>query len=123
MEEEIKPLERWHFELKSIGKRHWAAFYESFLGVQPSNFPRFYRTLALYGYWPLFEAIIESSDKKLEGDPLNYVVVVAKNKFKESQKESDSKDEYAATIQESKKNTSAANKDLERRIKQRKKRK
>jgi hypothetical protein len=119
MTSEEKSLERWHFELRSIGKKHWAALYESFLGVQPSSIPRLYKALNLYGYWPLFFSIIESSDRNLEGDPLNYVIAVAKNKWLESQKESDAETEYADTIEESKENTREANKKLERKIKKR----
>jgi hypothetical protein len=121
MNEEPKSLERWHFELKSIGKKHWVTFYESFLGVSPSNIPRLFKTLSLYGYWPLFEAIVESADKPLEGDKLNYVVVVAKNKFKEQQEELDNTDEYAQSIEESKESTRSANQVLERKIKGRNK--
>jgi len=117
--EEVKSLERWRYELKSIGKKHWLVFYESFLGVRASDIPRFYRSLNLYGDWPMFEAIIESSDRTLGGDPLNYVIVVAKNKFKESQKENDAESDYARAVEESKKNTRTANQILEKRIKQR----
>lgn len=121
MTEEPKSLERWHFELRSIGKKHWAAFYESFLGVRPSSFPRLYKTLALYGYWPLFLSIVESSERKLEGDPLSYVVAVAKNKWLESQKESDAETVYVESIEESKESTREANKILARKIKRGKK--
>ncbi len=117
--EEVKPLSRWHFELKSIGKKHWVVFYETFLGMRPSNIPRLYKALNLYGYWPMFEAIVESSDRNLEGDALNYVIAVAKNKFKESQEEIDAESEYAHSIEESKKNTRTANQILEKRIRER----
>jgi len=117
--EEVKSLDRWHHELRSLGKSHWVTFYDAFLGTSPSNLPRFYRAINLYGHWPMFEAIVESSDRSLEGDALGYVITVAKNKFKESQTETDAASEYVKSVEESKKNTRTANKVLEKRIRER----
>lgn len=119
---EEKSLERWRFELKSIGKKHWLVFYESFMGHPPDRV-RLYRALTLYGEWAVLEAIVDASTQTLTGNGTNYVVATARNKFKESQKEIDAVTEYVDAIEESKKNTRNANKVLEDRLRKRAKRK
>ncbi len=113
---ESKSLDRWRFELQSIGKKHWLTFYKDMLGVNASSVPRLYKALNLYGDWALFEAIISSSDKDLNGDPLNYVIAVTKNIWKEKQEEQDREDEYSAKIREAKEKSEEANKALEEKL-------
>lgn len=82
-----KSLEQWRLELLRYGTRHWGTFYKEFVGVPPSNFPRFNKTLSLYGDWAMFEAILATSNQNVTGDPLNYVLKTAHNIWKENQKE------------------------------------
>jgi hypothetical protein len=119
--EQAKPLSRWRFELQSIGKRHWPVFYREFLGVPASSIPRLYKALNNYGFWPLFEAIVESSDRELTGDPLNYVIAVAKNKWKEKEQESETDEAYLSEIDAAKRHSQQRNEELARKLKKVKK--
>lgn len=115
--DEAKPLSRWRFELQSIGKKHWAVFYREFLGVPPSSLPRLYKALNNYGFWPLFEAIVESSERELTGDPLNYVLVVARNKWKEVEQEDSDSESYKSELDEAKKRSQLQNEELAKKLK------
>jgi|OpeIllAssembly_1097287.scaffolds.fasta_scaffold489875_2 hypothetical protein len=115
--EEAKPLSRWRFELQSIGKKHWLVFYREMLGTPASSIPRLYRALNNYGFWPLFEAIVDSSERELTGDPLNYVVAVAKNKWKEAEEEDSNSEVYISEIEEAKKKSQQQNEELAKKLK------
>ncbi len=114
--EQGKSLSRWRFELQSVGKKHWPVFYSEMLGVQVSSYPRLYKALNNYGFWPLFEAIVESSDRELTGDPLNYVIAVAKNKWKEGEQIDESDEAYMADIEEAKEKSRKENDELQKRL-------
>jgi hypothetical protein len=88
-EQPTKSLDRWRFELKKYGKKHWHIFYASLLSVPISNNGRFYKALTMYGEWPLFEAIVATSNATIKGDPLSYVLAVAHAKWKEAQEIAD----------------------------------
>jgi hypothetical protein len=82
---------------------------------------RLFRAVNLYGFWPVFEAIVDSGTRDLTGDPQNYVLKVASNKFKESQEALNEETAAANAIEQSKKATQQANKALEKRVLKRKK--
>lgn len=111
-----KSLDDWRSDIKK-DKRNWVAFYRELMGVPPSNVPRLYRTLNLYGEWPLFDAIIESSSRSLTGDPLNYVLKVAGNKWREEQQQNDVDDEYALGVEKAKEASRAYVDNLAKKIK------
>lgn len=121
--EEQKPqtLDKWRLDLRRLGRGHWRVFYEHFMGTPLSSPMRLGRALNLYGDWPVFEAIIDSSQRELSGDPLNYIVKVAHEKWKISQQQEDDDIYYADAIEQSKKASAKANKDLERRLKRKRK--
>lgn len=114
--ETSKSLSRWRFDLQRGDKKTWLAFYNDLLGKPVSSFPRFYRALKNYGDWPLFEAIVESSDRDLNGDPLSYVIAVAKNKWKESEQESDLDQGYISEIDEAKERSKKQNEELAKKL-------
>lgn len=118
MEEQIqqKSLDRWRFELRTMGKKHWLFFYSQMMNSQCSNAPRFYRALNLYGDWPVFEAIVESSSRELGSDPLAYVLKVAYEKWKAAQQQNDSESEYIESIERAKKVTLQRNEELARKL-------
>jgi hypothetical protein len=120
MEEVPKSLEQWALDIHS-NKQSWVAFYGEFLGTRPSNNPRLFRAINLYGFWPVFEAIVDSSARDLVGDPLPYILKVASNKFKEAQEGLNEEINYTNALDKSKKATEQANKALARRISKRKK--
>lgn len=110
--EQSKSLSRWRFDLQRGTKKTWAAFYQDFLGVQPSSFPRFYKAINNYGFWPMFEAISESGERELTGDPLNYVIKVAANKWKESEQEIEKDEEYLSGINDAVERSKKQNEEL-----------
>jgi hypothetical protein len=118
-EQSTKSLDTWAQEIRD-NKQSWLAFYETFLGRRASSIPRLYRTVNLYGFWPVFESIIESSTRDLGGDPLNYVVKVAANKWREAREAENEEIEYANAIQKSKAASKQANLSLEKKLTKRK---
>lgn len=119
---EIKSLTEWWDELSNAkGRLEWLRFYSFFIKQPVSNRVRFYRALNLYGEWPVFEAIIDSCERPLTGDKLNYVLKVAANKWREEQEHRNEQADYTIALEESKKASQQANKDLAKRIKRRKK--
>jgi len=121
--EQTKSLDRWRFEIKSIGKKHWLVFYEAMLGQKCSNPMRLYRAINLYGELVVMEAIIDSSNQDLNGDVINYVVKVASNKWKTGQLQDDADAEYEAAINAAKKATLDRNKSLASKLNAKRKRK
>lgn len=113
---EEKSLDKWRLELRTIGKKHWANLWESFLGVRPTSLPRLYKAVNNYGELIVLEAIVEASNRELTGDPFNYVMKIASNKWREAQLEQDSQDEYLKSIDEAKKRSRAKNAALEKKL-------
>ncbi len=111
-----KSLDRWRFEIKTIGKKHWLLFYETFMGVSASSPTKLYRAVNLYGDWPVFEAIVESSNRELGADPLMYVLKVAHGKWKTSQQEEDANAEYVDSIERAKEITLQHNAQLAKKL-------
>src|SRR6185312_1537966 len=87
--EEEKSLAQWRFEIRTIGKKHWNKYYYHFLGDDISNYKIFYRSLKLYGDMNIFEAVLFAARQSVEGDPLNYVLKIAHNLWKDEQRELD----------------------------------
>lgn len=115
--EESQNLTRWKQSLKVNGKKTWAVFYKEFLGVPPSSLPRLYRAVNLYGDDIVFDAIVDSSWRDLQGDPLNYVMKVASEKWKEHQAEIDGADDYQRAIDAAKEQSLEKNRALEKKLK------
>ena len=70
----------------------------------------------MYGDWPLFEAIIATSNADITGDPLNYVLKVTHIKWKEEQITEDASDDYLQTIQDSIKQNEKLNEELAKKL-------
>lgn len=109
---EDKSLTRWRFELKSLPKKHWNVFYEHFLGVSISSFPKFYRALKLYGDMHVFEAVLAAARQSIEGDPLNYVLKITHTLWRDEQVQIDKTQEEESIITEAKQVNKARNKEL-----------
>jgi hypothetical protein len=114
--EEGKSLSAWRLELKKYGKRHWLKFYEELMGSAVSRFSVFYKALQNYGEWAMFDAILAASTQPLEGDPLNYVVKIAQNKWKEEQLSQDQDTETEQKIQRAIEETRKRNEELEKKL-------
>jgi len=116
-----KSLDEWSILIKD-SKVNWLAFYAEMLGTRASSIPRLYRAANLYGFFPLFEAIIDSSQRGLTGDPLAYVLKVAANKWREEQEQRNEQADYKNALEQAKEASRKTNQDLAKRIKRRKKR-
>lgn len=116
-EQEEKSLSEWRAELKRHGKPHWLTFYAVLMGVPVSSSPRFYRALKLYGDWPMTEAIVAASTAKLTGDPLNYVLKICSNKWKEMQQDEDEEDGYLEEIERIKEASHKQNEEMAKKLK------
>jgi hypothetical protein len=115
--EETTSLTKWRLLIRQYGSKQWVRFYQEFLGVAPSSYPRFYRAIKLYGDWPVFEAIVEASGRELTGDPLAYVLKVANSKWREEASEQDSESEYVESINRAKERSRLQNAQLQKKIK------
>jgi hypothetical protein len=117
---EDQNLTKWRLDLKLYGKKIWPRFYETFLGVSASSLPRLYRAVNLYGDAIVFDAIVDSSWRELTGDPLNYVLKVASEKWKAQQAEADDNDDYLQSIEAAKEISLEKNRALEKKLKRKK---
>lgn len=115
-QEEVKSLSEWRALIKRSGKPVWLQFYATMMGVPVSSHSRFYKSLKMYGDWPLFEAIVTSSGASLKGDPLSYVLKVCANKWKEMQEAEDAETEYAAEIEAIKETSHKQNEEMASKI-------
>lgn len=86
------------------------------MGKPVSSIPRLYKALNLYGEWALFEAIVDSAEQDLNGDPLNYVLAVTRNKWKKMQEDQDAEDEYTKEIEEAKRISKEKNDELAKKL-------
>jgi len=116
--EEEKSLAQWRFEIRTIGKKHWNKYYYHFLGDDISNYKIFYRSLKLYGDMNIFEAVLFAARQSVEGDPLNYVLKIAHNLWKDEQRELDKQYEYDAQAKMAIEESRKRNKELAKKINQ-----
>jgi hypothetical protein len=116
VEEPTKSLDRWRFEIKKYGKKHWGMFYSASLDVPISNNGRFFKALNNYGEWPLFEAIVATSNATIKGDPLSYVLAVAHAKWKEEQEIVDKQAAVEENFEQAVQQNKDANEDLEKKL-------
>jgi len=113
---EVKSLAAWRLELKRFDRRHWLKFYQELMGASVSNIPRFYKSLKLYGFDLMFDAIVTSSLTDLTGDPFFYVMKVASNKWKEEQQAKEEDEAYENNIKLSIQESQKHNDELAKRL-------
>jgi len=114
--EETKSLDRWRFEIKKYGKKQWGVFYQALLAAPISNYGRFNKALNLYGDWPIFDAIVATSNANITGDPLSYVLTVAHAKWKEAQEVMERDNDYQLSIEKSIQQNKESNSELEAKL-------
>ena len=99
---EEKSLSQWRFELKRFGKARWPKFYEAMTGFPVSNYAKFNQALNRYGEDIFLDALVATSARTFDSDPLNYVFKVAHNKWREVEEERDKSNEYESEIDKAK---------------------
>lgn len=97
-------------------KSGWAEFYREMLGSPLSDTPRFLKAVADMGHDTMFDAIVSASIRKLDGDPLNYVLAIAIAKVKEEVQNITSDDRYRLKLEKSKQRVSLQNEELEAKL-------
>lgn len=98
------------------GREAWETFYAEKVSHAISDLERFNRALAEYGPWPMYEAIIIASVKKIETDPLNYILTVAHSKWKEQEYSTEEDARYALRVEQAKLQSQEFNEELARKI-------
>lgn len=121
-EEQPKSLDTWAADINK-SRSNWPAFYNEMLGVRVSSIPRLFRAVNLYGFYPVFEAIVETSARSIQGDPINYVLKVASNKWREENESKSEEASYADSVKQSQASSIKANTQLEKRIERARKKK
>jgi len=119
-QDEEKSLSSWRLDLQRYGKKHWLVFYKALLALPVSNNARFYKALNMYGDWAMFESIIATSQVQIKDDPLNYVVKVAANKWKEAQLAEEEEVEYLQELKAAIEETRKRNEELAKKLKKKK---
>jgi hypothetical protein len=94
-------------------KSGWAQFYRELLGQPLSDIPRFMKAVADFGHGIMFDAILAASPKKLQGDPLNYVIGIAIAKAQQEAKEISDDTKRQLRLDRAKQRTMAQNEELE----------
>jgi len=69
-------------EIRKDKTAGWSRVFKDILGQPISDNERFLRAVDNYGDLIIFEAIIITSSKRIDNDPLNYVLAVANQKWK-----------------------------------------
>lgn len=98
------------------GQEAWETFYKEKVFHAISDLDRFNRALSEYGPWPMYEAIIITSIKKLSMDPLSYVLAVAHSKWKEQEFPSEEDARYAIRLEQAKMESQEFNEELSKKI-------
>lgn len=111
----MSDLDNWLKVIELTGKTGVFRFYEATLKAPVSNTQQLEWALDAYGTWPIIEAVLAASKRKID-DPLNYVLAVAQAKWKESFLESSESDKYARGIERSKNRIAQQNEELEQKL-------
>lgn len=94
-------------------KAGWSRFYNEFMGSPLSDIPRFLKAVSDFGHNIMFESILAASSKKLNGDPLNYVIGIAIAKASEEAKAITDDRKYRLNLEKSKQRIITQNEELE----------
>lgn len=108
-------FDRWIEEVKK-SRGGWVTVYTEALHTTISDPERFFKALDIYGPDLMFEAIIVSSAKKIEGDPLAYLIAVAHGKMLDRTEETFDDVEYQLRLERTKLATELHNQEMAEKI-------
>lgn len=97
-------------------KSGWSQFYKEMLASPLSDIPRFLKAVGDFGHEIMFESILAASTRKLEGDPLNYVIAIAVSKVNDEVKQITEDGRYKMRLEKSKQRVTSQNEELEAKI-------
>jgi hypothetical protein len=76
-------LEKYLEEIRRDKKAGWSRVFSDILGQPLSDKERFLKVVDNYGDLIVFESLVVTSSKRLTADPLNYVIAVANQKWRD----------------------------------------
>jgi hypothetical protein len=94
----------------------WQSVYSDILGSYLWEASRFLKGVELFGEEFMFEAVIVTASKKLSSDPLNYVLAVARQLWKDSLKEELTKDQDELRLERARRHVKEDNERLAEKI-------
>jgi hypothetical protein len=97
-------------------KSGWSQFYKEYMGYPLSDTTRFIKAVEDFGHSIMFEAVIAASTRKLEGDPLGYVMAIALAKVREKVEEISEDARYKMRMERSKQRIAMQNEELEAKL-------
>jgi hypothetical protein len=100
----------------------WQGVYSDILGSHLWETERFLKGVELFGEEFMFEAVIVTASKKLSSDPLNYVLAVARQLWKDSLKEELAKDQDELRLERARRHVKEDNDRLAEKIERAKRR-
>ena len=106
----------WLAITKKGGETGWKLFYKEMLHLPVSQPDKFFRAVETFGHENLFRAIIAASFKKLEGDPLSYVLGIAMNNFAKELQEQKEASRYEFNMDKAKHRVTLQNEELEAKL-------
>ena len=110
-------LDDWYDEIQRDGKIGWLAVYHRAVHQPISDMERFFDAVAKFGDFPVFEALVVASFKKLDGDPIHYVLAVASNIWSEERQAKSNNDVYARGIERTKQHSYEQSMELAEKLK------
>lgn len=112
----MSTLDNWVKVIRRTGKTGWEAFYNSMLAQPVSNIDLLMWAVDTYGDWAVIDAVTSAAGKKLNGDPLSYVLAVAQRKWKDTHVQLSEDGKYQRGIERSKRRTNERNEELEEKL-------
>lgn len=98
----MKTLQLYLLGIREHPENGWRTVYTDILGKHLTDSRKLLEGVRVFGEEAVFEAIIATSTRKLDsGDPLNYVLAVARNIWKETLEEALIKDEESVKLERS----------------------
>jgi len=76
-------LEKYLEEIRRDKKAGWSRVFSDILGQPLSDKERFLKAVDNYGDLIIFESLVVTSSKRMTSDPLNYVLAVANQKWRD----------------------------------------
>lgn len=110
-------LDKWLDDIKRNGEAGWIRYYKDLLHRPISSPNRFWQALEQYGEFAMFEAVVLSSTRKIDGDPLAYVLSVAHRKWKEDTELDAQGQRYQRQLERSRESTAERNAELAQKLK------
>lgn len=106
----------WLTITREEGEAGWKRFYQAYMGLPLVQTKRLMDAVEKLGDVIVFESIVAASFRKLEGDPLPYIMAIAIAKFNEEVTRIHEAERYRFSIDKSKQRIALQNDELENKL-------